>query len=64
MNYQGKKLRESGFLDSVNMMFDRAADRLNLSDDLATAIRNCNSTYEVQFTVRLRGRLHLSLIHI
>ncbi|MEO9969856.1 MAG: Glu/Leu/Phe/Val dehydrogenase [Hyphomonadaceae bacterium] len=57
MNYQRKEHREAGFLDSVNMMFDRAADRLDLSDDLATAIRNCNSTYEVQFTVRLRGRL-------
>ena len=58
MNYQHKTPSAANFLDSVNMMFERAAQRLDLSEDIAAAIRNCNATYEVQFNVRLRGRLH------
>lgn len=58
MNYQHRTISETSFLDSVNMMFNRAAARLNLPEDIATAIRSCNSTYEVQFNVSLRGRLH------
>ena len=58
MNYQHKAINAVSFLDSVNMMFDRAAKRLDLPEDIATAIRSCNSTYEVQFNVSLRGHLH------
>lgn len=58
MTYQSKIPSAVGFLDSVNMMFDRAAERLGLPEDIMAALRNCNSTYEVQFNVRLRGRLH------
>ena len=58
MNFQSKKPLTVGFLDSVNMMYDRAIDLLQLPDDVAQAVRNCNSTYEVQFSVRLRGELH------
>ncbi|MEO1321710.1 MAG: Glu/Leu/Phe/Val dehydrogenase [Pseudomonadota bacterium] len=58
MNFQSKKPLTVGFLDSVNMMYDRAVDLLELPEDVAQTIRNCNSTYEVQFSVRLRGQLH------
>ena len=58
MNIQVKKPITSGFLESVNLMYDRAIDLLGLPEDVALAIRNCNSTYEVQFSVRLRGELH------
>jgi len=58
MNFQAKKPLMVGFLDSVNMMYDRAINLLELPEDVAQAIRNCNSTYEVQFSVRLRGELH------
>ena len=58
MNFQAKKPLMVGFLDSVNLMYDRAIDLLELPEDVAQAIRNCNSTYEVQFSVRLRGELH------
>ena len=58
MNFQHKELTTIGFLDSVNMMFDRAASKLGLSEDVMNAIRTCNSTYEVSFSVRLRGKLH------
>ncbi|MEM7330010.1 MAG: Glu/Leu/Phe/Val dehydrogenase [Pseudomonadota bacterium] len=58
MNFQSKKPLTVGFLDSVNMMYDRAIDLLDLPEDVAQAVRNCNATYEVQFSVRLRGQLH------
>lgn len=58
MTFQDNKPIAVGFLDSVNLMFDRAAERLSLPEDVAAAIRNCNATYEVQFNVRLRGKLH------
>lgn len=58
MNFQNKNPIAVGFLDSVNMMYDRAIDLLGLPEDVAQTVRNCNSTYEVQFSVRLRGKLH------
>lgn len=58
MNIQVKKPITSGFLESVNLMYDRAVDLLDLPQDVARTIRNCNSTYEVHFSVRLRGELH------
>lgn len=58
MNYQVKQPITSGFLESVNLMYDRAVELLELPEDVSRAIRNCNSTYEVQFSVRLRGTLH------
>jgi glutamate dehydrogenase (NAD(P)+) len=58
MNYQHTTLIPISFLDSVNMMFDRAAEQLDLPNDIATAVRSCNATFEVQFSVRLRGELH------
>lgn len=58
MNFQNKNPLTVGFLESVNLMYDRAVDLLQLPEDVAQAIRTCNSTYEVKFSVRLRGRLH------
>ena len=58
MNLQRILPSAIGFLDSVNMMFDRAAEQLSLPEDVAKAVRNCNATYEVQFSVRLRDQLH------
>lgn len=58
MNFQNKKPLTTGFLQSVNLMYDRAVNLLDLPEDVADTIRACNSTYEVQFSVRLRGQLH------
>lgn len=58
MNFQSKKPLTTGFLQSVNLMYDRAVNLLDLPEDVADTIRACNSTYEVQFSVRLRGQLH------
>jgi len=48
---------ESGFRDSVDRMFDRAAARLDLPPGLTEKIRVCNATYTVRFGVRLRGEI-------
>ena len=58
MNFQNKKPLTTGFLESVNLMYDRAVGLLDLPGDVAQTIKACNSTYEVQFSVRLRGKLH------
>jgi glutamate dehydrogenase (NAD(P)+) len=48
---------EPSFRQSVDLMFNRAAARLDLGPGLAEKIRVCNSTYTVRFGVRLRGRI-------
>ncbi|MEM9375420.1 MAG: Glu/Leu/Phe/Val dehydrogenase [Pseudomonadota bacterium] len=58
MNFQNNKPITTGFLQSVNLMYDRAIDLLDMPEDVAQSIRNCNATYEVQFSIRLRGQLH------
>lgn len=47
----------SGFLHSVNAMFDKAAAGLSLPQGLADKIKVCNATYVTRFGVRLRGQL-------
>ena len=49
------KRREPSFLESVNLMYDRAADLVELPPGLKEKIRVCNSTYTVRFGVRLEG---------
>jgi len=46
---------DSGFLDSVNKMFDRAAGVLDMSAGLTEQIRCCTSVYDVRFPVKLNG---------
>ncbi len=50
-------VKETGFRDSVDLMFQRAVGLMDLSPGLAHKIRVCNSTYTVRFGVRLRGRI-------
>jgi glutamate dehydrogenase (NAD(P)+) len=50
--------RETTFRESVDIMFDRAAAHLDISDGLKHKIKVCNSTYTVRFGVRLRGDMH------
>ena len=58
MNIQTKTPLTTSFLESVNLMYDRAVKLLDLPEDVAQSIKVCNSTYEVKFSVRLRGTLH------
>lgn len=45
------------FLSSVDAYIERSFGHMSLVDGLAERITQCNSTYEVNFGVRLRGRM-------
>ncbi|MEM7242625.1 MAG: Glu/Leu/Phe/Val dehydrogenase dimerization domain-containing protein [Pseudomonadota bacterium] len=49
---------EPSFRDSVDMMFNKAVGLLDLPDGLEQKIRVCNSTYKVNFGVKLRGQIY------
>ena len=46
--------REVSFLESVNLMFDRAASLVPMPPGLDEYIKWCNSVYQVRFPVRFR----------
>ena len=48
---------EPSFRESVDMMFKRATQLMDLGPGLEEKIRVCNSTYTVRFGVRLRGKI-------
>ncbi len=48
---------EPTFRESVDLMFNRAVDIMDLPPGLEEKIRVCNSTYTVRFGVRLRGKV-------
>ncbi|WP_173198985.1 Glu/Leu/Phe/Val family dehydrogenase [Parvularcula mediterranea] len=50
--------RETTFRESVDIMFDRAAAHLDISEGLKHKIKVANSVYAVRFGVRLRGDIH------
>lgn len=50
--------KEPSFRQSVDIMFNRAVDLMDISPGLKQKIRVCNSTYTVRFGVRLRGEIH------
>jgi len=49
---------ELGFRESVELMFNRAASYMDISEKLIEKIRICNATYIVRFGVKLRGDVH------
>ncbi len=53
----GADQREPSFRDSVDVMFNRAAEILDLPPGMAEKIRVANSTYIVRFGVKLRGEV-------
>ncbi|MEM1065054.1 MAG: Glu/Leu/Phe/Val dehydrogenase [Pseudomonadota bacterium] len=50
-----QRLKEPGFRESVDLMFNRAVGLMDLPPGLEEKIRVCNATYTVRFGVRLRG---------
>ena len=46
------------FLNSTNKLFDQALSYTEISPDLATRIRVSNSTYTINFGVKLRKEIH------
>ena len=49
---------EPSFRQSVDLMFNKAVKLLNLPQGLEEKIRICNSTYKVNFGVKLRGQIY------
>ncbi len=49
---------EPSFRESVEVMYNRAVQLMDLPDGLKEKIRVCNATYTVRFGVRLRGDIH------
>ena len=48
---------EPSFRESVDIMFNRAVDTIDLPPGMKEKIRSCNATYTVRFGVRLRGEI-------
>ena len=46
------------FLSSTNKLFDKALKYTDISSDLAERIKVCNSTYTINFGVKLRNEIH------
>ena len=46
------------FLGSTNKLFDQALSYTDISPDLALRIRVSNSTYTINFGVKLRDKIH------
>ena len=49
---------EPSFRESVDIMFEQAAELIEMPEGLNEKIRVCNSTYTVRFGVKLRGSIH------
>jgi glutamate dehydrogenase (NAD(P)+) len=55
---QGVIFMNSDFLASTNKLFDKALKYTTISPDLAKRIKICNSTYTINFGVKLRDEIH------
>jgi len=51
-------VKEPSFRESVDIMYNRAVDLIELPSGLKEKIRVCNATYTTRFGVRLRGEIH------
>jgi glutamate dehydrogenase (NAD(P)+) len=51
--------QEISFRESVDRMVDCALEAMDLSADVAAAIKACNSVLQVKFPVKLRGRIEV-----
>ena len=51
-------LSNQNFLGSTNKLFDQALSYTDISSDLALRIRVSNSTYTINFGVKLRDKIH------
>ena len=56
--FKGDILVNQDFLNSTNKLFDQALSYTEISPDLATRIRVSNSTYTINFGVKLRSEIY------
>ncbi len=50
---------EPSFQESVNLMVDRAIAVMDLDAGVATAIKSCSAVLQVQFPVKIRGKIEV-----
>ncbi len=54
-----KAFNEPSFRDGVNLMVDRAMSVMGLDEGIAKAIKSCNAVLQVQFPVKIRGKIEV-----
>ncbi len=54
-----KAIKEPSFRDGVNLMVDRAISVIGLDAGVANAIKSCNAVIQVQFPVKIRGKIEV-----
>jgi glutamate dehydrogenase (NAD(P)+) len=54
-----KVFNEPSFRDGVNLMVDRAMSVMGLEEGVAKAIKACNAVLQVQFPVKIRGKIEV-----
>lgn len=52
-------IQEPSFRDSVNLMVDRAIAAIELEPGTAAAIKSCSAVLQVQFPVKIRGKIEV-----
>jgi len=52
-------IQEPTFRESVNLMVDRAIAAINLDPGTAVAVKSCNAVLQVQFPVKIRGKIEV-----
>ncbi len=51
--------QEISFRESVDRMVDHALEAMDMSPDVAAAIKSCNAVLQVKFPVKIRGRIEV-----
>jgi glutamate dehydrogenase (NAD(P)+) len=52
-------INEPSFRESVDLMVDRAMAAMELDEGIARAIKSCNAVLQVQFPVKIRGKIEV-----
>jgi len=52
-------IQEPTFRESVNLMVDRAIAAIDLDPGTAVAVKSCNAVLQVQFPVKIRGKIEV-----
>ncbi|MCF6338965.1 MAG: Glu/Leu/Phe/Val dehydrogenase [Gammaproteobacteria bacterium] len=55
----GGQNQEISFRESVDRMVDQALEAIDLSADVAAAIKSCNAVLQVKFPVKIRGKIEV-----
>ncbi len=53
------QVQEVSFRESVDRMVDHALEAMDLSPDVAAAIKSCNAVLQVKFPVKIRGKIEI-----